>query len=179
MESGGPPGLMGSGTHISRQIKSTPTADRHRSAVPNGDSGRATPPNGGTSGGGSMQANGSEVLGSNPEYRQYGEDIGVPGGQLTLDLIAAHNQDFLNKKVSLADLKPNSDPDLQCRGSAPLKNGFLTCGCFVRSEVPDPITHREVPGFDGMSNEGLRRFIIKRYIKSAFNNCRIQPFKMM
>ena len=128
MESGGPPGLMGSGIHISRQIKSTPTADKHRSAAPNGDSGRAAPPNGGTSGGGSTQANGSEVLGSNPEYRQYGEDIGVPGGQLTLDLIAAHNQDFLNKKVSLANLMPNSDPDLQCRGTAPLKTVSLLVG---------------------------------------------------
>ena len=30
-----------------------------------------------------------------------------------------------------------------------------------------------------MSNEGLRRFIIKRYMRSGFNNCRIQPLKMM
>ena len=83
--------------------------------------------------GGSTQASGSEVLGSNQEYRQYGEDIGVPGGQLTLDLIAAHNQDFPSNKVSLADLKPNSDPDFQCKGTEPLKNGFLTCGCHVRA----------------------------------------------
>ena len=162
VESGGSPGLMGSGFHVSRQIKSTPAADRHRSAAPNGGSGRSAPPNGGNSGGGSTQASGSEVLGSNQEYRQYGEDIGVPGGQLTLDLIAAHNQDFPSNKVSLADLKPNSDPDFQCKGTVPLKNGFLTCGCHVRAEAPDPITHREVPGFDGMSNEGLRRFIIKK-----------------
>ena len=170
---------MGSGTHISRQIKSTTTADRHRSAAPNDGSGRAAPPNGCTSNGGSTQASGSEVLSSNPEYRQYGEDLGVPGGQLTLDLIAENNQDFPNNQVSLADLKPDSDPDLQCRGSVPLKNGFLTCGCFVRAKAPDPITHRDVPGFDGMSNKGLRRFIIKRYMKSGFNNCRIHPLKMM
>ena len=30
-----------------------------------------------------------------------------------------------------------------------------------------------------MSNESLRRLIIKRYMKSGFNNCRIQPLKMM
>ena len=30
-----------------------------------------------------------------------------------------------------------------------------------------------------MSNEGLRRFIIKKYMKSGFDNCRIQPLKMM
>ena len=30
-----------------------------------------------------------------------------------------------------------------------------------------------------MSNEVLRKFIIKRYLKSGFNNCRIQPLKMM
>ena len=30
-----------------------------------------------------------------------------------------------------------------------------------------------------MSNEGLRRVIIKRYMKSGFNNCRIQPLKMI
>jgi hypothetical protein len=94
VESGGPPGFMGSCTHISCQIKATPTADRHRSAVPNGGSGRAAPPNGGTSGDGSTHASGAGVLSSSLEYRQYGEDLGVPGGQLTLDLIAAHNQDF-------------------------------------------------------------------------------------
>ena len=30
-----------------------------------------------------------------------------------------------------------------------------------------------------MSSEGLRRLIIKRYMKSGFNNCRLQPLKMM
>ena len=96
VERGGPLGLMGSGTHISCQIKSTPTADRHRSAAPNGGSGQTAPQNGGTSGGGSTQASGSEVLGRNPGYRQYGEDTEVPGGKITLDLIAVHNQDFPN-----------------------------------------------------------------------------------
>ena len=73
--------------------------------------------------------------------------------------------------MSLTDLKPNTDPDFQCKGTVSLKNGFLTCGCHVRAEALDPLTHREVPGFDNMSNEGLRRFIIKRYMKSGFNNC--------
>ena len=96
-----------------------------------------------------------------------------------MDLIAAHNNDFPGSKVSLADLKPNNDPDFQCKGTEPLKNGFLTCGCHVRAEAPDPLTHKEVPGFDNMSNEGLRRFIIKRYMKSGFNNFCIQPLKIM
>ena len=141
--------------------------ERHRSAAPDGISGRATLPAGGSAGGGSTQGTGS------PEYRQYEGDT-VPGGQLTLDLIAAHNNDFPDSKVSLSDLKPNNDPDFQCKGTEPLKNGFLTCGCHVRAEAPDPLTHKEVPGFDNMSNEGLRRFIIKRYMKSGFNNCQIQ-----
>ena len=144
MEGEETPGHKGSGFHISRQFESTPAANRHRSAAPNGGSGRSAPPIGGSSGGGSSQGGGS------PEYKEYGEDIGVPGGQLTLDLIAAHNQDFPGSKVSLADLKPNSDPYFQCKGTEPLKNGFLTCGCHVRAEAPDPITHREVPGFDSM-----------------------------
>ena len=33
--------------------------------------------------------------------------------------------------------------------------------------------------FDNMSNESLRQLIVKRYMKSGFNNCRIQPLKMM
>ena len=146
--------------------------ERHRSAGPDGRSGRATPSSGGSAGGSSAQG------ASSPEYREY-EGDSVPGGQLTLDLIAAHNIDFPDSKVSLTDLKPNTDPDFQCKGTLPLKNGFLTCGCYVRAEAPDPLTHREVPGFDNMSNEGLRRFIIKRYMKSGFNNCRIQPLKIM
>ena len=27
----------------------------------------------------------------------------------------------------------------------------VTCGCFVRSEAPDPISHKDVGGFDSMS----------------------------
>ena len=50
---------------------------------------------------------------------------------------------------------------------------------LCRSEAPDPLTHQDVPGFDSMSNESLRRLIIKLYMKSGFNNCRIQPLKMM
>ena len=103
----------------------------------------------------------------------------MPGGQLTMDLIAAHNQDNPSNQVSLADLKPNSDPDFQCRGTVALKNGILTCGCYVRADAPDPITHKDVAGFDAMSNEVLRKFIIKRYMKSGYKNCRIQPLKMM
>ena len=108
---------------------------------------------------------------SSQEYKQFGEYIGVTGGQLTMDLLAAHNQDNPSNQVSLADLKPNSDPDFQCRGTVALKNGILTCGCYVRADAPDPITHKDVAGFDAMSNEVLRKFIIKRYMKSGFNNC--------
>ena len=166
------PRVSGSGLHVSRRFESTPAVERHRSAGPDGRSGRATPSTGGSAGASSAQG------ASSPEYREY-EGDSVPGGQLTLDLIAAHNIDFPDSKVSLTDLKPNTDPDFQCKGTVSLKNGFLTCGCHVRAEAPDPLTHREVPGFDNMSNEGLRRFIIKRYMKSGFNNCQIQPLKMM
>ena len=138
---------------------------------PEARSGRATPSSGGSAGGNNTQG------ASYPEFREY-EGDSVPGGQLTLDLIAAHNIDFEDRKVSLSDLKPITDPDFKCRGTVPLKNGFLTCGCYVRSEAPDPLTHREAPGFDSMSNEGLRRVIIKRYMKSGFNNCLIQPLKI-
>ena len=51
-----------------------------------------------------------------------------------MDLIAVHNQHFPSNKVSLADLKPNSHPDFQCKVTELLKNGFLTCGCNVRAE---------------------------------------------
>ena len=44
-----------------------------------------------------------------PEFSEYGDET-VQGGQLTLDLIAAHNIDFLNEKVRLSDLKPSTDP---------------------------------------------------------------------
>ena len=52
------------------------------------------------------------MLSSSQEYKQFEEYIGVPCGQLTMDLIAAHNQDNpSNQQGSLADLKPNEDPD--------------------------------------------------------------------
>ena len=103
----------------------------------------------------------------------------MPGGQLTMDRKAAHNQDNPNNQVSLAYLKPKSDPDSQCRGTVPLTNGILTFGCYVRAEASDPINNKDVAGFDATSNELLRKFIVKRYMKSGFNNCRIQPLKMI
>ena len=36
-----------------------------------------------------------------PEFREYSESDSVQGGQLTLDLVAVHNVDFPNNKVSL------------------------------------------------------------------------------
>ena len=79
----------------------------------------------------------------------------------------------------MSDLKPSYDPEHKCRGSLPLKNGILTCGGFVRSKAPDPISHRDVAGFDGMSKEKLRQLIINQYAQSGFNNCRVQPLAMM
>ena len=81
--------------------------------------------------------------------------------------------------ADLSELKPSTDPEFKCKCTVPLKNGILTCGCFVRSEAPDPLTHQDVAGFDSMSKDSLRRLIIKLYAKSGFNNCRIQPLKMM
>ena len=60
-----------------------------------------------------------------------------------------------------------------------LKNGILTCGCFIRKEAPDPTCHKEVAGFDDMFRDTLRRLIIQQYAQSGFNNCRIQPLKIM
>ena len=42
-----------------------------------------------------------------------------------------------------------------------------------------PLTHKDVAGFDTLSNEVLRKLIMSRYMKSGFNNCQIQPLKMM
>ena len=39
------------------------------------------------------------------------QDKGVSGGQVTLDLIASHNQSNPNSQVSPGDLKPVNDPD--------------------------------------------------------------------
>ena len=68
----------------------------------------------------------------------------VHGGQVPLDIVAMHNVDFPLNKVNLSNLKPSYDPEFKCRGSLPLKNGILTCGCFVRAEAPDPIGYRDV-----------------------------------
>ena len=68
--------------------------ERHRSAGPDGGSGRATPSVGGSAGGSSTQGPGSS------EYKQY-EGNTVPGGQHTLDLIPAHNNDFPDIKLHL------------------------------------------------------------------------------
>ena len=96
-----------------------------------------------------------------------------------MDILASHNVDNPECKVTLADLKPSNDPEHKCRGSLPLKNGFLTCGCFCRQKAPEALSHREVAGFDSMSNEKLRQLIIRRYAASGFNNCRVQPLSMM
>ena len=52
-----------------------------------------------------------------------------------------------------------------------MKNGILSYGCFVRGDAPDSIIHKDVAGFDAMSSEVLRKLIVKRYMKSGFNNC--------
>ena len=67
-----------------------------------------------------------------------------------MDLIAAQNQDNRINKVSLADLKPSSDPDFQCRGNVDWKNWIFTCGYYVKADAPDPITHKIVAGFDAL-----------------------------
>ena len=85
----------------------------------------------------------------------------------------------LNQKVSLEDLRPSLDPDHVCRGSVPLKNGILTCGCPIRADAPEPITHRDVANFDNLSIETLRIKIIEQYMPSVFNNCRNQKLKIM
>ena len=59
-----------------------------------------------------------------PEFREYASDT-VQGGQLTLDLIAAHNIDFPHDNVSLSDLKPSTDPELKCKGTMPLKKRYF------------------------------------------------------
>ena len=113
------------------------------------------------------------------EFIQYTEGDRVHGGQVTLDIVAMHNVDFPQSKVTLSDLKPSNDPEHKCREILPLKNGILTCGCFVRSKAPDPISHREVAGFDSMSKEKLRQLIIIQYAQSGFNNWHVQPLAIM
>ena len=58
--------------------------------------------------------------GPQAEFIQYSESDRVQGGQVTLDLVAVHNVNFPNNKVSLSDLKPSIDPKFKCRGSLPL-----------------------------------------------------------
>ena len=50
---------------------------------------------------------------------------------------------------------------------------------FVRADAPEPLTHKDIAGCDTLSNEVLRKLIVSRYMKSGFNNCKIQPLKMM
>ena len=96
------PRVSGSGLHVSRRFNSTPAVERHRGVGPDGRSGRATPLSGSSAGGNSTQG------ASSPEFREY-EGDSVPGGQLTLDLIAAHNIDLPDSTVSLSDIKPNTE----------------------------------------------------------------------
>ena len=121
----------------------------------------------------------SSAVRAKAEYVEFISSDRVQGGQVTLDLLATHNVDFPACKVSLSDLKVNTDPENKCRGSLPLKNGLLTCGCYIRKEAPEPITYKDVVGFENMSRDALRRLIIRQYAQSGFNNCRIQPLKMM
>ena len=80
-------------------------------------------------------------------------------------------------QVSPNYLLPSSDPDHMCRGTIPLKNRRLTCGCPVRAEPPEPMTHNEIADFDNLSVEVLRKKIVGRYMASAFNNCRNQKLR--
>ena len=81
----------------------------------------------------------------------------VAGGQLTKDLLVSHNKCYPNQKVGLSDLRPSVDPGHLCSGSEPLKNGFMTCGCRIRAEAPDAMTHKDVANFDNLSVEALRK----------------------
>ena len=58
----------------------------------------------------------SAPLTGGPEFKEYTSDT-VQGGQLTLDLIAAHNVDFRQDKVHLSDLIPITDPEFKCKGT--------------------------------------------------------------
>ena len=79
----------------------------------------------------------------------------VAGGQLTMDLMASHNQSCPSNQVSPSDLLPSLDPDHVCRGSIPLKNGMLSCGCPVRAEAPEAMTHNEVADCENLSRKRL------------------------
>ena len=60
-----------------------------------------------------------------------------------------------------------------------MKNGMLTCGCPMRAEPPNPMTHDEISDFDNLSVEVLRKRIVEPYMASAFKNCRNQKLKIM
>ena len=129
------------------ELESTSVKERHRSVGP--VRGRASVHS-------TQQVTSDLPAGGAPaEFIQYTESDRVHGGQVTLNIVAMHNVDFPLNKVTLSDLKPSYDPEFKCRGSLPLKNGILTCGCFVRAEAPDPTSYRDVAGFDGMSRESL------------------------
>ena len=122
-----------------RLISTTTSAGDSTNFHPSGGSsssgdGTGSTPSGGSSGGG----------GSSFDSCRTGAD-GVEGGQLTLDMIASHNQLYPNGQVSIGDLKPNNDPDHVCRGTLPLKTGRLPCGCFPRADAPEPLTINPCP----------------------------------
>ena len=70
-----------------------------------------SPSDGGSSDGGPGYPGGGD--------RQY---EGVLGGQLTLDLVASHNQSYPDSQANPGDLKPVNDPDFVCRGTLAFKN---------------------------------------------------------
>ena len=82
-----------------------------------------------------------QILGCTMPSSARGVEGDVTGGQLTLDLLASHNQSHPSMQVSPNDLLPSPDPDHLCRGTIPLKNGMLPCGCPARAEPPEPLTH--------------------------------------
>ena len=53
--------------------------------------------------------------GAPAEFIQYTESDRVQGGQVTLNIVAMHNVDFPQNKVTLSDLKPSYDPEFKCR----------------------------------------------------------------
>ena len=104
-------GLDDSKTASVRYVSSGPVAGgggTDTSALSSGGSGAG--------GSGSRDGGPGSSGGGGRQYEQY---EGVPGGQLTLDLVASHNYDNPKSQVSLGDLKPSTDPDFQCRGTIP------------------------------------------------------------
>ena len=101
------------------------------------------------------------------------QDESVTGGQLTLDFIASHNQLYPGKQVSPGDLLPSNEPDHACKGTLPLKNGMLTCGCPIRADAPELFIHKDIAGFDTLSTEVLRREIVAWYRHSTIVGIKI------